>query len=123
METRYGAAFFENVSRDLMNEFPDMKGFSSRNLRYFKQFYLFYSQDNTILHQVGAELKKLLFSIPWRHHIEIFTKCKSVEQAVFYIQKTMENGWSRGVLLNFLHTKLFEAQGKSISNFSATLPL
>ena len=94
-----------------------------------------------ILHQLGAELQVIdnkgniirqqvadefdehpIFQIPWRHHVEIFTKCKSVKEALFYVQKTIENGWSRAVLMNFLEADLFSAQGKAQTNFSRLLP-
>lgn len=84
--------------------------------------YLFYSQDDVIRHQVGDELEQQIFSIPWRHHIEIITKVKSVAEALFYIQKTIEHGWSRNVLLNMIAARLYEAQGKAITNFNRLLP-
>jgi len=63
-----------------------------------------------------------IFQIPWGHHREIITKCKSVHEALFYVQKTIENGWSRAVLMNFLEADLFSAQGKALTNFSRLLP-
>jgi len=129
METTWGSGFFERLSNDLRNEFPNMQGFSSTNLKYCKRFYQFYTQNDSIRHQVGDELQvvdeltnHLIFQIPWRHHIEIITKCKSVKEALFYVQKTIENGWSRAVLMNFLETDLFSAQGKALTNFSRLLP-
>ena len=116
MDAKYGSGFFENLSRDLKLEFPGMEGFSVSNLKYIKRFYLFYS--GKILHQPGAksstanrhqpvdessaenrqqlvdDLDKL-FSIPWGHNIEIFTHAKSVEEGLFYVAKTAENGWNR----------------------------
>ncbi|MCC8146829.1 MAG: PDDEXK nuclease domain-containing protein [Bacteroidales bacterium] len=64
----------------------------------------------------------ILFSIPWGHHIEIFTKCKSIHEALFYVQKTIKNGWSRAMLMNFMDADLYHAQGKSINNFDKLLP-
>jgi len=70
-----------------------MKGFSYSNLKYCKQFYLFYALDNSIRHQLVGELENHpIFQIPWGHHIQIFAKCKSVQEALFYVQKTIENG-------------------------------
>ena len=64
-----------------------------------------------------------LFSIPWGHHRNIISKRQgNHDKAVFYIKQTIENGWSRAVLLNFLDTDLYERQGKAITNFSKTLP-
>ena len=149
MEAAWGKGFFKQLSKDLSLEFPDLKGFSTSNLYYMKQFYLFYTQEGTIfqqvvgkighqvggilqpadnkgniiLHQVGEELENHpIFQIPWRHHVEIFTKCKSVHEALFYVQKTIQNGWSRAVLMNFLEADLYSAQGKSLNNFSRLLP-
>jgi len=149
METTWGSGFFEKLSRDLMKEFPDMKGFSERNLLYIKRFYQFYTKDNSnrqqladvIPHQVGAELQVAnnqnniipqqlvaeledhpVFQIPWGHNIQIITKSKSITEALFYVQKTMENGWSRAVLMNFMEADLFSAQGKALTNFKRLLP-
>ena len=149
MEVAWGSGFFEQLSKDLRSEFPDMKGFSVVNLTYCKRFYLFYTQDNSILHQVGEEIpiqpgnqsqtinnkesailqqvveeleNHPIFQIPWGHHIQIFTKSKSVKEAMFYVQKTIENGWSRAVLMNFMEADLFSAQGKALTNFSRLLP-
>ena len=62
------------------------------------------------------------FSVPWGHHLYIITQCKDVNKAMFYLCKTVEQGWSRAVLLNFLDTDLFERQGKAVNNFSRLLP-
>ncbi|GBU22799.1 hypothetical protein R80B4_02711 [Fibrobacteres bacterium R8-0-B4] len=73
--------------------------------------------------QVADDLRNhRIFQIPWFHHVQIFTKCKSVQEALFYVQKTIENGWSRAVLMNFLEADLFSAQGKALTNFSRLLP-
>ena len=74
------------------------------------------------MHQVSAEYEDILFTIPWRHHIEIFTRSKSVEEALFFIQKTKENGWSRAMLINMMDTKLYKTRGNTLNNFSLTLP-
>jgi len=153
MDAVWGSGFFENLSKELKAEFPDMQGFSVVNLKYCKRFYLFYSQDNIIFHQLGEKLENEnlsqagaeiqqsknkkdiirhqlgdeleihpIFQIPWRHHVEIFTKCKSVHEALFYVQKTIKNGWSRAVLMNFIEADLYNSQGKAINNFDRLLP-
>ena len=121
-EAKWGNGFFNTLSRDLKADFPDMQGFSPTNLKYCKRFYLFYSQSDTNRHQVGDKLISPIFSIPWRHHIEIQTKCRTIDEALFYVGKTLENGWSRAVLLNFLDARLFETQGKALTNFRKNLP-
>ena len=152
MDAVWGNGFFEQLSKELMKEFPEMKGFSKSNLYYIKQFYLFYSkveekfhqlggkigdsnlhqlganseshrnEDTIIFHQLGGELENLIFQIPWRHHVEIFTKCKDVQEALFYIQKTIKNGWSRAMLMNFIDANLYNTQGKAINNFDRLSP-
>lgn len=136
-ETMWGEGVIEQISQDLQNEFPNMKGFSRRNLFYIKKWYLFYSQEDIILQQVAAKTgnedktekvpqpvaqMETFFSIPWGHHRYILDKIKDVQEALFYIHKTLENGWSRNVLLNMLETGLYEAQGKAITNFNRLLP-
>lgn len=122
-ESKWGDGFFADLSQDLKDEFPGMEGFSLTNLKYMKRMYLFYCQDDIIRHQLGDELEQKIFSIPWRHHIEIITKAKSVAEALFYIQQTLEQGWSRNVLLNMMATGLYEAKGKAVTNFSKCLPV
>lgn len=135
-ESRWGDGFFKNLSKDLQNELPGVRGFSETNLRYSKYFYLlynqtltihpqvgdkFYNQDFIISPQIGDQLD--IFQIPWSHHKYIIDKCKKdTDKALFYVRKTLENNWSRNVLLNFLDTGLYERQGKAISNFKSTLP-
>ena len=119
-DSQYGSGFFDNLSKDLKNDFPDSQGFSSRNLRYMKKFYDFYKDE--ILHQAGAELEDILFTIPWRHHIEIFTRSKSVNEALFFFLLSKENGWSRAMLINMLVIRLYETRGNTLNNFSLTLP-
>ena len=77
-------------------------------------------QDGTKL--IGLILHDL-FSVPWGHHRFIIDKCKGDSQkALFYVHQTVENGWSRAMLLNFLDTDLYERQGKALTNFNRTLP-
>ncbi|WP_415325203.1 PDDEXK nuclease domain-containing protein [Chryseobacterium sp. MMS23-Vi53] len=121
-ENTYGSGFFLQLSKDLRTEFPEIKGFSESNLKYCKRFYLFYNQSDKNRQQVVDDLKHHLILIPWGHHIALLAKCKTPEEAHFYIEKTIENGWSRAILLNMISGKLFESQGKTINNFSKTLP-
>ena len=130
----WGDSWLKELSRELMAEFPDMKGFSHRNLQYIRQWYLFYYEHITIVQQVVAQLENgngqqpvaqisadVFFSVPWGHHLYIITQCKEVDKAVFYLNKTVEQGWSRAVLLNFLDTNLYERQGKAVNNFKRLL--
>ena len=74
------------------------------------------------LHQVGGEFPLPFALVPWRHHVEIITKCKSIEEALFYVGKTIEQGLSRDALINCFKAHLYEHQGKIVNNFSDHLP-
>ena len=130
-ENKWGSSLFEKLSRDLQRILPNVKSLSSRNLRYIHKFYSLYSQTFIILPQVVAKTKgsenkpweTVLFQVPWGHHRYIIDKCyDDPSKALFFVQKTVENGWSRSMLLNFLDTDLYTRQGKAVTNFSATLP-
>lgn len=96
---QWGSGFIEQLSKDLRTEFPDIKGLSSVNLRRCKRFYLFYNPDSEIWSQVVTKLAdSSIFEIPWGHHIIILSKIQSPQEALFYIHKTIDNGWSRSIL-------------------------
>ncbi|WP_293671584.1 PDDEXK nuclease domain-containing protein [uncultured Parabacteroides sp.] len=120
--SQWGSRFIEQLSKDLQAEFPDIKGLSASNLRRCKQFYLFYCQVNPICAQVVRELEaSFLFEIPWGHHVLLLGRIKFLKEALFYIHKTVENGWSRAILEYHIEKGLFHQQGKSINNFTKTL--
>ena len=131
----YGSDFYRTVSNDLNDLFPDVKSFSPTNLKYMRYFYEMYptvseNRPQPVDEFVVAENRpqpvddlELIFCIPWGHNRVILDKCKgNIEKALFYVKKTLENNWSRAVLLNFLDTNLYEREGKAISNFTSTLP-
>jgi len=117
-KAHWGSGFLKNMSRDLMREFPDVKGFSKRNLEFIRKWYLFYSKNNAIAKQVVSQL----VLIPWGQNILIIQKSKTVNEALFYVQKTIENSWSRAVLRHQIESQLYERIGKALTNFSNTLP-
>lgn len=78
--------------------------------------------EKTKLHQVGAEMPAFFAGVPWGHHIAIITKCKSVDEALFYIKKTVEQGMSRAALINCIKADLYSHQGKIVNNFTEKLP-
>lgn len=134
VEEKWGAGVIEQISLDLKAAFPAAKGFSARNLWLVKKWFQFYSQK---LHQVGAEIEETpklpqvvaeikmpekFAMVPWRHHTEIISKCKSVDEALFYIDRTIENTWSRSILIHQMELGLFKRIGKSVNNFDFTLP-
>lgn len=133
-DNKYGTHFYENLSRDLSLALNKKKGFSPTSLWYTKSFYCLYSplfpnlrqdaekSDDANLRQVAEDFE-MLFSIPWTHHQKIIDKVgKDSKKAFFFVRKTLENQWGRGVLLNFLSTDLYESQGAALTNFATTLP-
>ena len=74
------------------------------------------------MHQLGAEFPSPFALVPWRHHVEIITKCKSIDEALFYMGKTIEQGLSRNALINCIKANLYEHQGRIANNFSDHLP-
>ncbi len=139
----YGSGLYKQVSADLIKLLPDVKSFSVTNLKYMKYFYELYSTEQTrqqlvdesmestrqqlVDDSAGIEMdsggKQGIFQIPWGHHVVIIDRCKNHrDKALFFVRKTLENNWSRAVLLNFLDTDLYERQGKAVSNFDKTLP-
>lgn len=133
---KYGTAFFDCLSLDLKAEFPNQTGFSTTNIKYAKRWYEFYNQNNTNLqrfvedfsnlnrHQAGDDLEMPLEfgRVPWKHHVYIFTHCKSIAEALFYIDKTIENGWSRSELEAEIDDDLYSKQSKAVTNFDEKLP-
>ena len=123
-ESRWGDKFIASLSADLRLKLSGVKGLSETSIEYAKRFYLLYNKYLTIHPQLVGELQNnAIWRIPWGHHRYIIDKFfNEPEKAMFYVQKTLENGWSRNVLLNFMDTNLYERQGKAVSNFKAALP-
>ncbi len=137
----WGDGILVQISHDLQSEFPDMKGFSVRNLKYMRQWYQFWAGTNAIAKQVAAQLDKsaigqqpaaqlenalfvqqLVSQIPWWHNVIIISKIKEQGEALFYVQQTIQNNWSRAVLTHHIESRLYQREGKAITNFKATLP-
>lgn len=110
----WGTKVVDRLAQDLKMEFPEMTGFSPRNLKYMRAFAEAYP-DEALVHQLGAQ-------IPWKHNCAILDKLKDPEQRVWYIQKTVEHGWSRNVLMHQIDTDLYSRQGGALTNFQAVLP-
>lgn len=148
-QNRWGAKIIEQVAKDLRRELHDTNGFSRTNLFNMRQFYLFYAKSQ-IVQQAGEQFKtkelvqqpvgqlstteivqqsvgllpknSILTKVPWGHHVLIINKTASFDEAFFYLNKTIENNWSRNVLQIQIESKLFKRQGKSLNNFELTLP-
>ncbi len=110
----WGAKVIERLSQDLKKSFPDMKGFSRTNLLYMRAFAEAYP-DEQIVQQVAGQ-------IPWFHNCVILDRIKDSAERLWYVQQTTQNGWSRSILSLQIENKLYQRQGKAITNFEKTLP-
>jgi predicted nuclease of restriction endonuclease-like (RecB) superfamily len=115
-ESSWGDSIIQKISRDLKEEFPNIKGFSKTNLLYMKKWYLFWSDVN--LPQVVGEI----FKIPWGHNREIITKLKETQEAIYYVKQTLHYGWSRAILVHQIESRLYHREGKAVTNFETKLP-
>lgn len=146
-KVKWGEGFLSQLSKDLMAEFPDMKGFSLSNLKYIKQWCQFYKRESAIsqqfvgqiakqpvsqlparkisqqpVGQIGLQIIAQITQIPWGHNIAIISKCKNVKEALYYVQNTITHNWSRSVLVHQIESGLYKREGKSVTNFALTLP-
>ena len=119
-EYKWGSGFLQQLSSDLSSEFPDIKGFSKRNLELIRKWFLFWQEvmkpENT------KQLVSQILQIPWGHNIAIIQKCKTIDEAQYYVQNTIKYGISRSVLIHQIETNLYARDGKAITNFETTLP-
>lgn len=124
VEERWGESVIMQLSQDLKTEMPGVEGLSKSNIYYCKKFYLLYRQYFEIFQQAVGKLEtSTIFQIPWRHHCLIMDKVKNdTDKALFFVNKSLENGWSSTMLLNWIDTGLYERDGKALTNFTATLP-
>ncbi|MBW3599948.1 MAG: DUF1016 family protein [Planctomycetes bacterium] len=110
----WGAKVIDQLSKDLRREFPQMTGLSVRNLKYMRSFAEAWP-DEQIVQQAAAQ-------IPWFHNCVLLDKVKDSQRRLWYVQKTIENGWSRNVLVHQIQSNLHTRQGQAPNNFSTTLP-
>ena len=113
-EEGWGTKVIDRLSYDLREAFPEMKGFSPRNLKYMRSFAGAWS-DRSIVQRVVAQ-------IPWRSNIALLDKLKSSEERLWYAERTLEFGWSQPVLIVQIESRLHERTSKAITNFPATMP-
>ncbi len=114
-EANWGDAVLEQLAFDLRLSFPEITGFSRRNLYAIRQWYLFYSAESQFVPQAVAQ-------IPWGHNRLIISKIKNTKEALFYCNATVQNGWNREQLELQIDNRYYQSKGKSITNFKATLP-
>ncbi len=110
----WGAKVIERLAQDLRSTFPDMRGFSPRNLKYMRAFAEAWP-DGGFVQQAAAQL-------PWFHHCTLIDKLKIPAERDWYLAKAVEHGWSRNVLVIQIETRLIERSGKAVTNFAQRLP-
>ena len=113
-EEGWGAKVIDRMAKDLKEAFPDMTGFSPRNIKYMRKFAECWP-DFEIVQQVVAQ-------IPWRTNIKLIDKLNTLEERIWYARKTIENGWSSTILELQIQSRLFERTGKSVNNFLVAMP-
>lgn len=123
-EAKWGSGFFNQLSLDLRRLFPGTEGFSVVNLRYIKRWYQLYCQTDTIRQRVVGEFgfPIKLGLVPWGQHIEILTHAKSLGEALFYLDRTIDGNWSRPQLRREMLSGLYAAKGHAVTNFQEKLP-
>ncbi len=110
----WGAKVIDRLSVDLTHAFPEMKGFSPRNLKYMRAFAEAYS-GQSFVQQVAAQ-------IPWFHNCTILDKVTNPKEREWYLKKTIENGWSRNILALQIESGLHRRHAKAVTNFKSRLP-
>ncbi|MGB0863246.1 MAG: PDDEXK nuclease domain-containing protein [Saprospiraceae bacterium] len=113
-EASWGDNVITQLSKDLKKEFPSMKGFSTRNLKYMRRFareYPTFENRQQAVAQIG-----------WSHNLLLIQKVKDVKERFWYAQKAVEHGWSRSMMVHHIERRLYEREGKAITNFANTLP-
>jgi len=110
----WGTKVIDRLAADLGQAFPDMKGFSPRNLIFMRALSEAYPEE--------AIVKQLVSQIPWGHNIRILQIVKDSAEREWYIRQTIEHGWSRNVLVHQIESGLYHRKGRAVTNFEQTLP-
>lgn len=113
-EQGWGAQVIGRLSQDLRTEFPELKGFSPTNLKYMRMFASAY--PNFEFGQQPVD------QLPWGHLVTLLTSVKDPAQRGWYAQATVQQGWSRNILVHQIESRLYDRQGQASHNFTATLP-
>ena len=132
----WGAAVIPRLAKALMNELPEVKGFSERNIKRMLAFHREYPNADESALQAVAQSRptskvpqpvalspaSILWLVPWAHHIILMEKVKDIPVRHWYMQRTLANGWSRNILALQISAHAHMRQGKAVSNFAGVLP-
>ena len=112
---RWGARVIDRLAADLKKAFPEMKGFSPRNLKYMRAFPEAWLEEEFV--------QAVLAQITWCHNLTLFEKVATKPDRIWYAKATIEHGWSRNVVVHQIETALHKRRGTAVTNFERTLPL
>ena len=110
----WGKSVVKQLAKDLLIEFPGVKGFSARNLWRMKQLFELIQED--------TKVSQLVTLLPWGHNLVLITKLRENHARIFYAKKAIENNWSRSALITQIEKGLYQRVGQAISNFESALP-
>jgi len=110
----WGAKIIDQLSRDLQSAFPEMKGFSTRNLKYMRKFAEEYSDPEFV--------QEVLAQLTWYHNMTILDKVPDKQNRLFYVKQAIEHGWSRNIMVMQIESTLHKRQGQAVTNFKDKLP-
>lgn len=110
----WGAKVIDQLSKDLRSEFPEMKGFSTRNLKYMRKFAEEYPDTEFV--------QEALAQLTWYHNVTLLDKVKDKQERAFYIKNAAQYGWSRSIMVMQIETNLHKRQGQAVTNFKEKLP-
>lgn len=110
----WGAKVIDKLAKDLQTAFPDVRGFSSRNLKYMRAFAETYPD--------GQIVQEVLAQVSWYHNIALLEKLNSLDERLWYAQQTVEHGWSRNILVLQIESGLYARMGSAVTNFDLALP-
>ncbi|MBK6615772.1 PDDEXK nuclease domain-containing protein [Ottowia sp.] len=110
----WGAKVIERLAHDLRTAFPQMKGFSPRNLKYMRAFAEAWPDESFV--------QEVLAQLPWYHQLALLDKLPDPKTRHWYAAKAIEHNWSRNVLVMQIETRLRERTGTAVTNFDLSLP-
>ena len=110
----WGAKVIERLAADLKRSFPDMRGFSPRNLKYMRAFAEAWAEEEFV--------QAVLAQITWYHNIALIEKLQTPEDRAWYARATVQHGWSRNILVHQIESALHQRQGRAVTNFDRALP-
>ena len=110
----WGAKIIDRLAFDLREQFPEMKGFSPRNLKYMRAFAAAWPNSEIVQRHVAQ--------LSWRHNITLLHKLKEPEDRLWYAIRAYEYGWSYSILGIQIEAQAHLRAGKAQNNFPATLP-